>query len=343
MKKQNISEDSTCNFLNDLTVPSLTTEQSLSCEGNLTEKEIYNSLIRFKNNKSPGNDGLTKKFYCICWDDIKNTFMISLKESKKLQYLWALQRHVIIKLLEKPNKDKRYISDWRPISLLNFDLKMISKSLATRVKKLLSNLIDARQTANVNERFIGESGRLIHDAIKVCDIQKVSGYLLSVDFEKAFDLLNHRSLIAVLKKYGFGEDFIDWIKILLRDQESCVINGGHTTTYFCLERGARQGDPISAYLFILALELFFILIKSNKNIHGINIFNHDFLYTAYADDTTFFLKDLDSVKNVLEMLNQFYMVLGLRPNFSKCEIAGTGSLKDAKVALCGLKNLDLTK
>ena len=102
----------------------------------------------------------------------------------------------------------------------------------------------------------------------------------------------------VLKKYSFGEDFIDWIKILLRDQEFCVINGGHTTIYFRLERGARQGDPISAYLFVLALELFFILIKSNKNIHGINIFNHDFLYTAYADDTTFFLKDLDSVKNV---------------------------------------------
>ena len=84
-----------------------------------------------------------------------------------------------------------------------------------------------------------------------------------------------------------------------------------------MERGARQDDPISAYLFILALELFFILIKSNKNIHGINIFNHDFLYTAYAEDTTFFLKDLDSIKNVLEILNQFYMVSGLCPNFSK--------------------------
>ena len=81
MKKQNISEDSICNFLNDITVPSLTTEQSsLSCEGNLTEKEIYSSLISFENNKSPGSDGLTKEFYYTFWDDIKDAFMKSLKE-----------------------------------------------------------------------------------------------------------------------------------------------------------------------------------------------------------------------------------------------------------------------
>ena len=63
MEMENISEDSICNFLNDITVPSMTTEQSLSCEGNLTEKEIYNSFISFENNKSPGNDWLTKEFY----------------------------------------------------------------------------------------------------------------------------------------------------------------------------------------------------------------------------------------------------------------------------------------
>ena len=89
--------------------------------------------------------------------------------------------------------------------MLNFDLKIISKSLATRVKKVLSNLIDSRQTAYVDERFIGESGRLIDNVIKVCHIEKTSGYLLTVDFEKAFDSSNHKFLIAVLKKYGFGE------------------------------------------------------------------------------------------------------------------------------------------
>ena len=102
-----------------------------------------------------------------------------------------------------------------------------------------------------------------------------------------------RSLQFSLLKYGFGEDFLDWIKILLTNQESCITHQSHTATYFHLECGARQGDPILACLFALALELFFILINFNKNIPGINIVNYDFLYTAYADDTIFFLKDLD--------------------------------------------------
>ena len=91
------------------------------------------------------------------------------------------QRQAIKKLLEKPNRDKRYVANWRPISLLNFNLKIISKSLTNRLKKFL------------------KSGRLIDDVLKVCDIQKLSGYSLTVDFEKAFDSLNHKFLIAVLK------------------------------------------------------------------------------------------------------------------------------------------------
>ena len=149
----------------------------LSCKGNLTEKEIYNSLISFGNNKSSGNDGLTKEFYCTFWDDIKDTITKSLKESKQMKYLCASQQQAIIKLPEKTNKDKRYISNWKPISLLSFDWKMISKSLVSRVKKVLSNLIYAGQTGYINERFTGENGRLIVDVNEVCDIQKINGYL----------------------------------------------------------------------------------------------------------------------------------------------------------------------
>ena len=84
-------------------------------------------------------------------------------------------------------------------------------------------------------------------------------FLVTMDVEKAFDSLDHKFLISVLKKFGFGQNFISWIEIILKNQESCVINGGTTTKYFKLNRGARQGDPISAYLFILAF--FFFLLK----------------------------------------------------------------------------------
>ena len=79
--------------------------------------------------------------------------------------------------------------------------------------------------------------------------------------EKAFDSLDHKFLICALEKYGLGKIFISWIKIFLKNQESCALNGGTTTKYFLLRREARQGDPISAYLFVLTLEILFQLIK----------------------------------------------------------------------------------
>ena len=94
-----------------------------------------------------------------------------------------------------------------------------------------------------------------------------------MDIEKAFDSLDHIFLISVLKKFGFGKTFITWIEILLKDQQSC----GTTTQYFNLERGARQGDPVSAYLYILVLEVLFLFIKKHPEIKGIEIFKHCFL------------------------------------------------------------------
>ena len=94
--------------------------------------------------------------------------------------------------------------------------------------------------------------------------------------------------------------------MLLNSQQSCVINEDNTTLYFNLEKGACQGDPVSAYLFILTLEVLFVLIKSNENITGTEIFKHVFLYTAYADDSTFFLRDIPSVKELVNSFNQFY-------------------------------------
>ena len=78
-----------------------------------------------------------------------------------------------------------------------------------------------------------------------------------------------------------------------------MVNGDITTKFFSLDRGARQGDPISAILFIFALEVSFILIKTNSKIKGLDIYGHNLLYTAYADDSSFFFKNKKSVVKAL--------------------------------------------
>ena len=131
------------------------------------------------------------------------------------------------------------------------------------------------------------------------------------------------------------------VKILLRDQESCVINGGTTTKYFSLGRGARQGDPISAFLFVLTLEILFIDLKSKPEIEGMIIFDYNYLCSAYANDTTFFLKDIISVKHMVENFLFFSYFSGLKPNLTKSEIAGIGVLKGVQVAVYSMRCIDL--
>ena len=164
-----------------------------------------------------------------------------------------------------------------------------------------------------------------------------------MDIEKAFDSLDHKFLIYALEKYGFGKNFMSWVKILLRNQESCFLNGGTNTKYFLLGRGTRQGDPISAYLFVLALEILFQLIKSKPEIKGLTIFDHCYLYSAYADDTTFFLQDIISIKHMVDVFYLFSYFSGLKPNLKKSEIAGIGALKGVQMAVCGLCCINLSK
>ena len=126
---------------------------------------------------------------------------------------------------------------------------MLSKVLAERLKNVLPSIVKSDQTAYVKNRFLGESVRLISDILEVTKKLNIDGYVLTIDIEKAFDSVDHPFLYAALSKIGFDKDFIDWIKVLNNGQESCILNGGESTGYFKLERGSRQGDPISALPF----------------------------------------------------------------------------------------------
>ena len=104
--------------------------------------------------------------------------------------------------------------------------------------------------------------------------------LVTRDIQKTFDSVNPQFLILSLKIYGFGKVFIKWVKSLLNNQELCIINEEFTTKYFKLDKGTRQCDPVSAYLFIVVLEIVFNLIKQNKNIHGLASFHRTFFVNS---------------------------------------------------------------
>ena len=114
------------------------------------------------NNKTPGNDGLSKEFY-ETWDEIKDVFLNSVKETKEIDSLSVSQRQAIIKLLQKKDRYKRYIKNWRQISLLNVDTQKICKAFAENLKEALASIISQIQRAYVKNRCISENSRMIAD------------------------------------------------------------------------------------------------------------------------------------------------------------------------------------
>ena len=132
------------------------------------------------------------------------------------------------------------------ISLINVDAKIALKALTLQIKKVLGSLISSDQTAYVKGRYIGESIRLMDDILEHTDINNIEAIIFSGDFEKAFDSVDHTFLFAALTEFGFGPDFTQWVKTFLKDCESCIMNNGHASGYFPLNRGTRQGDPLSA-------------------------------------------------------------------------------------------------
>ena len=141
--------------------------------------------------------------------------------------------------------------------------------------------------------------------------------MLSIDFEKAFDSINWKFLYKCLEEYNFGPLFISYIKTLYNDITAAVINNGHTSRWFHLEKGVRQGCPLSPYLFILAAETLSTKIRNDKDIKGIFFGNTEIKITQLADDTTCFLKDKNSLKHVLEIFRDFETCSGLKINIEK--------------------------
>ena len=210
-------------------------------------------------------------------------------------------------------------------------------------KNVIDKLIRPDQTAYIHGRFTGESIRFISDIVEYAEVEQMEGYMFAADIEKVFDSVDHNFLIAVLKKFGLGHEFIQWVKTQLYDQQSCVMNNGHSTGYFALKRGSKQGEALSALLFLLTIEVLFIMIKSNVTIKRLNIFENEIKFTACPDDTTLFLRDLNSFIELLSLFQIFESWSSLKLNLNRSELCGIGVKKGVNLAFCGCKVVNLDK
>ena len=210
------------------------------------------------------------------------------------------------------------------------DYKISSKLLANRLKKVLPKLISINQSSYVQDRYIGDALRTIGDLLDYTELQNIPGIMMCIDFEKAFDSLSWNFLLKTLKAFNFGESFQRWIKIFYNDITSCIMSNGKSTGYFEIKRGVRQGDPLSAYLFILVTELLTRAIYKEESIQGIKINEEEIKLVQYADDTTLFLQNIKSAENLFKLLTKFEKSSGLKINIDKTEAMWIGSDKYRK-------------
>ena len=154
----------------------------------------------------------------------------------------------VTRLIFKKRGDVKHLKNWRPISLLNVDYKIISKAITFRLSKVLEHIIHLDQTCSVPGRSIFSNVTLLRDVLDCIQRTDESAILISLDQEKAFDRVNRPFLLKLLQVYGFGPDSCGWISTLYNCAFMQITLNGWLTDGISLERGVRQGGPLSPLL-----------------------------------------------------------------------------------------------
>ena len=246
------------------------------------------------------------------------------------------QREGLITLVPKPSKPRNVISSWRPITLLNSTYKILSATIANRLKKVLNSIIHSDQTAFLKGRFIGENTRVVYDVLWETYQSKKKGLLLSVDFKSAFDVMNWDFIENCLRLFNFGANFIHTYRCLNQNTFSRIVYNGHASKDpIHLERGCRQGDPVSCYFFIIGAEILANRVRQSDTIRGIKLGRTCAKVIQYADDTTFFLDGTEeSLRAVFDELGWFAKFSGLKPNVAKSNGMWSGSHSSSTEKIC---------
>ena len=299
-------------------------------EGPITYNEALETLRNMKNNKSPGNTGFSIEFYKFFFIDIGQFLIRSINHGFETNKLSLSQRQGVITCLPKEGKNLQHLNNWRPITILNVSYKIASACISNRIRKVIDQLVHPNQSGFLNNRFIGLNLKLMYDILSYTDSQNIPGMLILVDFYKAFDSIDWGFIEQVLDFLNFGNDLKKWVKLFYTEISSCVSVNGEYSQYFPINRGVRQGDPLSPYLFLLCAEILAQSIRQNEQIKGIKIEDKEALLSQFADDTALYLDgSRNSFEACIRVLSRFASISGLTINFQKTNVIWLGSKKNS--------------
>ena len=277
------------------------------------------ALNSMPNNKAPGDDGLTVLLYKKFWKELSKPLLDCLRENIIKGEMTTSQKRSVIRLIQKKGKDPTLVKNWRPISLLNIDSKIFSKCIAERIRLPMKYLIHEDQKAFIKGRLMAENIIELQTTLQKLELENTKAAVLNIDFQKAFDTIDHEALWKTMEAFGYGKNLIHLCKTLYKGATSCTINNGYTSQRFEVGRSCRQGDCVSPYLFLLIIEPLLSKLRLTLPKLRTSIGQARTVF-AYADDCNLIVVSNRQVSIILGVLEEFGEFSGLRINKDKSDI-----------------------
>ena len=310
-------------FYEGLPIPSLSTAHKDVMEAPITEEEVREVIRGLRTGSAPGPDGLSIPYYK-SFMDILTPHMVRFFNSKARGEQFDSQINTaLITVIPKPDKNPEDVQNYRPISLINNDLKVLTKILANRLAGFIGQYIHGNQVGFIPGRQGPDQIRRAIDIVSILQTNwpggiPQKGFLLSLDLQKAFDSVSWAYIFSILERWGFGSNFLGLIGALYANPRALVRINGHYSKPIEIRRGTRQGCPLSPLLFAIAIETLAIAIRQNPNILGVRCGEQTHKCALFADDILLFLTSpITSLPNLCRTLDDFSKISGLSVNYSK--------------------------
>lgn len=306
-----------------------------------TSQDIKTAFFDLPKNKAPGPDGYPSEFFTAHWSTVGQEVTDAIQEFFITGRLLQQWNATILTLIpKKKNADK--ISEFRPISCCNTVYKVIAKLLANRLKKVLPSVISNTQSAFIPGRLLVENVLMATELVQGYNWKNITKRsILKVDLKKAFDSINWSFIFLILRALGFPDSFINLISQCITTTRFSVAVNGELGGYFKGARGLRQGDPLSPYLYVLAMEVLGQMLNKNYStgLIGYHPLASDPVVThlAFADDIMIFFDGAQgSLQQIVCTLDSFSSWSGLHMNRSKTELFVAGMSQMEATDLCNL-------